>query len=132
MTVKRTAFAAVALSFLVCLTGCPLGGLANQINQAVSGATKISNGQLSQLTTAEVVAINEIINQVEPEVPLIGEEIATGIVKFFQLNGINTVEDAETAIQAAQDDPDSIIIPEELGGSLEALEDLLQNWEAAA
>ncbi len=90
-------------------TGCGT----NPLLAAASGAMKIANSQMSQLTAAEVQAMSELVIGVINEQmgvnqqPLTADQ-AAAIVAFLQANNINSLDDLAAIIQRAQDDPGSV------------------------
>lgn len=101
----------VALTAVIAFgaTGCGTDPLL----AAASGAMKIANSQMSQLTAAEVQAMSELVIGVINEQmgvnqqPLTADQ-AAAIVAFLQANNVNSPDDLAALIEQAQTDPSVI------------------------
>lgn len=122
---------AAAVTLALALTGCGVEQVISGVGAAIDAANKINEGRMTELTSNEVLQLNKAIRQVQPEVPLLTETQATGLVKLIQENDVDSIAEAQTLIQQAENDPESITIPDELGGSLQALEDMINNYQSA-
>ena len=107
--IKYATCAALLVCIVVGTTGCGPNPLFDLINAGL----KITNGQISQLTAAEVKTLNEVAVGVISEatgvtVDPLTDDQAAAIVTFFAANDVNTADDIEQLAQQAADDPSQI------------------------
>lgn len=113
--------ALVALLLPVGVTGC-FG------DNIFSATSKVLSGQISQLTSGEILILNEVVvgllqsqNPGFNPPPLTSTQ-AGALAAFFQANTINTLEDAQTLAETAQTNPEAIQGLEELAAAFAGTE----------
>jgi hypothetical protein len=101
---------------LLSVAGCPTSPerTSNQGGGSLlSAGAKIANGQLASLTPDEVQILADMLSAQDPNIELVvSDEDAQAAVEFLQLNEINTIEDLERVASDADQDPNSVIIPD--------------------
>lgn len=118
MQSKRLTLAVCAVSTLSVLAGCfiPLDPrTSNQGGGNILTATgKIASGQLGSLTPDEIQILADTAAQANPQIPDIQltDEQAQAASDFLKANNINTVEDIQNLVEQAQQDPNSVVIPD--------------------
>lgn len=107
-TKRQRICALVALMLPIGVTGC-FG------DNILSAGAKLLSGQISQLTAGEIMILNEVVVEVikaeNPgfNPPPLTSTQAGALSTFFQVNTINTIEDAQQLATTAQNDPDAIL-----------------------
>ncbi len=102
----------VGLALLGLSVGGCFGAGGCQGDALATGGMKVMENQMTTLTSAEVLAIDDYVRtNVNPAVPALTEAQASALVAFFQLNQINSIEDAQSKVLAWQTDPSSILLP---------------------
>lgn len=104
-------FSAFAIASLVALSGCMTAGEGNVITAGV----KIASGQMTTLTPHEIQVLATTAQDLVPEAPQnisLTDAQASAVVDFLVLNEVNTLDELAMLIEQAEDDPDSIEIPE--------------------
>ncbi len=117
MTRVRTLLVTSAL--LASVSGCMSGGSSG--GNIFTATAKIAGGSMTTLTGTEVqilasTAEEFAASQGEVVDLALSDEQADVIVEFLVVNQIDTVQDLQAVIEQAQEDPDSIVIPD---GALE-------------
>ena len=127
---NRSLISLVGISCVLTLfiTGCFATA---PVENELTWALKAANGQLSQTTANEWVAVANTISQAVPGVDVsLTEEEAQAIVDFLVANDVDTIDDLVALIEQAQADPGSIEIPDSVmtlfgEAAADAVEDLL-------
>ena len=107
-TKRQRICALVALMLPIGVTGC-FG------DNILSASAKLLSGQISQLTGGEIQILNDVVVGVikaeNPgfDPPPLTSTQAGALSTFFQVNTINTIEDAQQLATTAQNDPDAIL-----------------------
>ncbi len=115
---KTVTLTACAVGTLSILAGClfPLDPrTSNQGGGNILTATsKIASGQLASLTPDEIQILADTVAQANPQIPDIQltDEQAQAASDFLKANNVNTVEDVQRLVEQAQQDPNSIVIPD--------------------
>lgn len=126
MRIKRGTLAVCALSMLSILTGCIFPTDPRTSNQGggniLTATGKIASGQLSSLTPDEIQILADTAAQANPQIPDIQltDEQAQAASDFLKANNVNTVEDVQNLIEQAQQDPNSIVIPDSVTALFDA------------
>ena len=104
-TLKKAITAGIVAGLLLTLGGC-------FAPPELTGAMKVANNQLSQLTSTEILALLNAAKTLSPDLDLtITEEQAQGISQFLAANNINAVDQLEGVAEQFLEDPTSIEIP---------------------
>lgn len=116
----------VQVVFLAVLAVGATGCMPQEVNDLINGGVKLANGQVSDMTASEIMAVAnttiELINSQLPEgetpLPTLTPEQAAALVTFLDANGSpNSPEEVEALIQQAIDDPSSIQGVDELAAA---------------
>lgn len=104
---------------LFALGGCPMAGPERTTNQGggniLSATSKITGGQMTKLTPDEIqIALDTVSNVSEAINIELTDEQAQATVDFLVANSLNSIEDIEAFVVEAENDPDSVQIPESL------------------
>ncbi len=75
---------------------------------------KIASGQLASLTPDEIQILADTALQANPELGQVEltDDQAQAASDFLKANHVNTIEDIQALIEQAQQDPNSVVIPE--------------------
>ena len=115
---KTATLALCALGGLSLLSGCIFPTDPRTSNQGggniLTATGKIASGQLASLTPDEIQILADTAAQANPQIPDIQltDEQAQAASDFLKANNVNTVEDIQQLIEQAQQDPNSIVIPD--------------------
>ena len=124
----KTAKPVICVVLIAGLAAATVGCGTNPLVSAATGAMKIANSQMTQLTAAEVQALSQVVVQIINEqtggnqAPLTAEQ-AAAIVAFLQANNVNSPDDITALIEQAQEDPSSIQGLDELAAAFVGTED---------
>lgn len=96
---------------LATILGCAAGPGGGNL---ISAAAKIAFGRVSTLTPNEVQVLVEAVNQNNPEhvAVAVDDAQAAAAVSFLKANDVNTIQDLQNLIDAVQNDPNSVVIPD--------------------
>jgi len=118
-------------AMLLSLGGCPMpwDRTGNQGGSTpLQATTKVLSNNLGALNPDDVQVLADLATQFTgADIPPVTDDQAAAAVTFMQANDIDTFEDIEQTIRDAEEDPDSIVIPDEV---LEVLQTIIQNPEA--
>jgi hypothetical protein len=118
MYVKGLAALLLGAFSLTLLTGCPSADprLRNQGGGSlVSAGLKIAQNRIHQLTPDELQILADAVVARTPDLDVVvTDEQAADAVAFIQENNLKSVSDVEALIAQAQQDPDSIEIPDSI------------------
>ena len=113
-------FIAVAsTAMLVALTGC-LSLDPRTSNQGggslISAGAKVAGGSLATLTPDEIQILADEASNLSPDIqiPELTDDQAEVVSEFLQVNNVNTLNDIEQLVENFENDPDSIVIPDEV------------------
>lgn len=109
----KTAKPGICVVLIAGLAVATAGCGTDPLVSAATGAMKIANSQMTQLTAAEVQALSQVVvnlinEQTGGSQPPLTAEQAAAIVAFLQANNINSPDDITALIEQAQQDPSSI------------------------
>ncbi len=115
-----------SVATLSLLTGCfsmPWDRLGNQGgSNIVSALGKLVDDNLGGLNPDDVQVLTDLaIEYSGVNIPSVTDEQAAAVVSFLQANGITTIASLEDLIRRAEQDPDSVIIPDDVRQVLEAI-----------
>lgn len=119
MSLSRRITAGLTCVTFFALGGCPMAGPERTTNQGggniLSATSKIVGGQMTNLTPDELqIAVDTVSNVSEAIDIELTDEQAQAAVDFLVANSLNSIEDIEAFVAQAENDPDSVQIPESL------------------
>ncbi|MBK9119912.1 MAG: hypothetical protein IPM18_09985 [Phycisphaerales bacterium] len=139
---RRKILPAVAAAALLgtLVGGCPFGDprLNNQGGtNLLQAAGKIAGDRLHTLNPDDIQILTDLALQVtEANFPPATDEQAQAVVDFIKANGITTVASLQDLIARAEQDPDSIVIPDSVREVLDAIADnpgiYIDAWEGTS
>lgn len=137
MTMRKILLGAASAALLMTLTGCPFSvdnRLNNQGGGTILTATgKVTSERLSTLTPDEIQILADTANGLVEEVDVtLTDDEAAILSELLVANQINGFTDIEDLVRQAEEDPDSIIIPEGVESIAEGenVEDILSQFES--
>lgn len=85
----------------------------NLVPPEVSGALKLANDQVGELTASEIAALVTRAQQFGVDIDVtITEDDAQAIVEFFDVNDVQTINDVTLLVEQFVADPSSIEVPD--------------------
>lgn len=124
MRISRLLLTTASLTALS-ITGCPQEqDTSRTSNQGggnlITAGAKIAGENISALTADEVQVLADTVASRTGSGLELTDEQAADAVSFIQTYDINTIADIEALVQQAEEDPDSIEIPESIGVLIES------------
>jgi hypothetical protein len=116
-----------AVSSVVWIGGCPQADVCDAGNPLalLSAVNKFANCGLGELTACELRVLVTTAGQISPDVDIfITQEQAQAAIDFIRANNLKCIADIQELIIRAQNDPDSIQIPDSLRQLIESGVDL--------
>ena len=110
--ILRVGFVAAGLALV---TGCPSTSSEGNIVTAIS---KVASGNMTDLTSTEVLILLDRIGEISPQVAgiTITADEAEAAVDFLQANNIDTIAD----IEAIASNPDGLVVPDSVASLVES------------
>lgn len=126
LTRRGLTLVVVGCAGLVLLTGClsmPWTRTGNQGGGSIiSATTKILGNNVGALNPDEIQILADAATTLAGvSVPAVTDDQAAAVVTFMDDNGIQTIQDIEELIRMAEEDPDSVVISDEVLAVLETL-----------
>jgi hypothetical protein len=111
-----TASSAVVVTSLLSLGGCPGARTCNQgCSNVAQAANKVMSDEIGDLNPDDVQILTDLaIAYAGVTFPPVTDDQAHAVVTFLSDNNVQTIADAQALIQQAEDDPDSIVISDEV------------------
>ncbi len=108
----------LGIATLALLTGCvaPDERTSNQGGSSPTQAmAKLASDRIDTLNPDDIQVLADLATQqAGVDIPEVTDDQAAAVVDFLAENGIATTEDLVALIHAVEEDPDSIVIPDEL------------------
>lgn len=123
---KLIVVAACGYAGLLMLTGClsvPWERTGNQGGSSVVQATtKFLGNNLGDLNPDDIQVLADLATSiVGADIPAVTDEQAAAVVSFLDANSIGTVQDLQDIVRQAEQDPNSIVIPDNVRQVIQAM-----------
>jgi K+-transporting ATPase c subunit len=126
MTVKNLGWICALASFTL-LAGCFFNQAPGEFqggSNPVQAAGKIASDRLDTMNPDDVQVLAELVaSQTGEDIPEVTDAQAAAVVQFISDNSIVSMDDLQSTIEQAAENPDSVVISEEVQAVLEALQE---------
>jgi hypothetical protein len=125
MHLRKSAVVALLTVTALALTGClgMSGRTGNQGGSNILQATaKLAADNLSGLNPDDIQVLADLaMDFANIDIPEVTDEQAAAVVSFLEANNVTTIASLQALIQQAEEDPESIVIPDDVRAVIEAI-----------
>jgi hypothetical protein len=123
---RRKLMVVVGTSLIVLLSGCMAMPTSRTSNQGgsnlIQATTKIAQDNVGTLNADDVQVLADLVTDlVGIDIPEVTDEQAAAVISFISANHLSTIANVEDLIRTAQEDPDAVVIPDDVRAVLEAI-----------